>query len=276
MKWRTSLITTAFILSCTAIATTAVLLLWPTGMRQEAPHTEKEEQIGEMLLPKEDKAIGTMSLAKGVKLKFTKFTPVYPDTEAYVTESPITNAQYAVAVAEQKASPPELPDELYPDKGVTEASWRDIAWTNGAFPKGKESHVVLFVNHADAEAYCRWLEGKNSKYHFRLPKSMEKVEWREEKVQLNRRTSERDSAFPRPAEGPGAERIYGRFWAAPWTDELFDIDAAFHDDAEGKKLYLLSFPQSHRYARSGAGALPGSVKVVPTTFRVVAVKKKGE
>lgn len=274
MKRQTLLITIACLISCVAIAVTAVVLIRPIWMRQEVPEPDQDKPIVQMVLAK-DEASGEMLLAKGLKLKFTKFTPLYPAKEAYVTESPITNAQYAVAVRERRVSPPELPDELYPGKGLTEAPWREIAWTKGAFPEGKESHIVLFVSPADADAYCQWLEARDPKYLFRLPKSMETMEWSDRTVQLNRRTPERDSAFPRPAEGSGAERILGRFWAAPWTDELFDIDAAFHDDPEGKKLYLLSYAPSRRYARAGGGGL-GGVKVVPTTFRVVAVKKNAE
>lgn len=61
--------------------------------------------------------------------------------EYQIARVPVTNAQYALYVADAKVKPP--------------ADWR-----GGQPPAGKESHPVVNVSWHDALAYCRWLGTK--------------------------------------------------------------------------------------------------------------------
>ena len=222
-------------LGCAVIAAAATFLARNLRTGQEIPYPVPPT-LSRAAMP------DGITLAEGVELRFVEFAPVYPDRQVYVTESPITNAEYAVGIREKKISPPELPPELRPGGGTSGAAWAEIAWVDGTLPKGKENDVVLFVNDDDANAFCRWLEEKTPEYRFRLPRSLETQAWHDDVVQLNPRVMERDSAFSRPARGKGAERIHGRFWAAPWTRELIDLDAPpFIGDPEGKGAYLFYF-----------------------------------
>ena len=70
-----------------------------------------------------------------------------------IARVPVTNAQYALYVADQKVNPPQH-------------------WRGGRPPKGKEDHPVVYVSWHDAQAYCGWLSGKIGK-HVRLPTEAE-------------------------------------------------------------------------------------------------------
>jgi formylglycine-generating enzyme required for sulfatase activity len=61
--------------------------------------------------------------------------------EFQIARVPITNAQYALFVADAKVEPPG-------------------DWRGGRPPQGKENHPVVNVSWRDAQAYCRWLSGK--------------------------------------------------------------------------------------------------------------------
>jgi formylglycine-generating enzyme required for sulfatase activity len=61
--------------------------------------------------------------------------------EFQIARVPITNAQYALFVADAKAEPPK-------------------DWRGGKPPQGKENHPVVYVSWHDAQAYCQWLSGK--------------------------------------------------------------------------------------------------------------------
>jgi Sulfatase-modifying factor enzyme 1 len=215
-----------------------------------------------------DENLLRIPLAPAIDLRLVR---LYEEEAVYVTESPITNAQYAVAVAEDSVSAPQLPHELYPGEGVTRARWEEIAWSAGTYRKGQGPDAVLFVNHADADAYCRWLERKNHAYQFRLPSRMEQIKWSPQKAIPSKRLQDSDSAFRRPASGPGAIRIRERFWLAPWTHELVDVSSTGVED-EFKVSYLHRFAPSGRYRPILAGSI-GTARLVPTTFRVIAVKK---
>ena len=70
-----------------------------------------------------------------------------------IARVPVTNAQYALFVADQKIEPPKH-------------------WRSGQPPKGEENHPVVYVRWHDAQGYCRWLSGKLGK-HVRLPTEAE-------------------------------------------------------------------------------------------------------
>ena len=62
-------------------------------------------------------------------------------SEFQIARVPITNAQYALFVADAKVEPPE-------------------DWRGGKPPQGKENHPVVNVSWHDARAYCKWLSEK--------------------------------------------------------------------------------------------------------------------
>jgi len=61
--------------------------------------------------------------------------------EFQIARVPITNAQYALFVADRKTESPS-------------------DWRSGQPPKGKENHPVVNISWHDAQAYCRWLSEK--------------------------------------------------------------------------------------------------------------------
>ncbi|MDO5567018.1 MAG: formylglycine-generating enzyme family protein, partial [Planctomycetia bacterium] len=79
-----------------------------------------------------------------------------PIMSAYcLAKYPVTNSEYKKFLDEtNKFDPPQY-------------------WKNGTWPEGKEKHPVLDVSYDEAQAYCQWLESKNSKWHFRLPTEAE-------------------------------------------------------------------------------------------------------
>jgi toxoflavin biosynthesis protein ToxD len=102
---------------------------------------------------------------------------------------PVTNAQYALFVADQQVKPPD-------------------GWRGGQPPKGEENHPVVNVSWHDAQAYCRWLSGKIEK-QVRLPTE---AEW--EKAARG--------GLPSPSEGEGmGERVQAREY--PWGDEWSEL-----------------------------------------------------
>ncbi len=94
--------------------------------------------------------------------------------EFEITRTPITNAHYAVFLAET--------GHRAPDVGAREwASYRLIhpfertrrhAWTDGAVPDGRENHPVVLVSHDDAVAYAAWLSDRTG-HIWRLPSELE-------------------------------------------------------------------------------------------------------
>ena len=67
---------------------------------------------------------------------------------------PVTNAEYAEFCKATGHRPPRY-------------------WRNGKFPEGKAKHPVLEVSVDDADAYCRYMEKKHPRWHFRLPTEAE-------------------------------------------------------------------------------------------------------
>ncbi len=67
-----------------------------------------------------------------------------------IAQYPVTNTEYAQFVRETNHATPRY-------------------WKDGAFPKGKDKHPVVWVSYADAEAYCAWLGKKDASHVYRLP-----------------------------------------------------------------------------------------------------------
>ena len=67
---------------------------------------------------------------------------------------PVTNAEYSAFCKETGHRPPRY-------------------WRNGNFPEGKAKHPVLEVSVDDVNAYCRYMEKKYPRWHFRLPTEAE-------------------------------------------------------------------------------------------------------
>ncbi len=82
------------------------------------------------------------------------------ETGAYfITETPITNAQYAAFVAETGHRAPDVDAATWKSYrlGHPYARTRRYAWIDGRPPRGLERHPVVLVSHADARAYAEWL-----------------------------------------------------------------------------------------------------------------------
>ena len=76
------------------------------------------------------------------------------NSDYYLSAYKVTNAQYAVFVAETSHKAPSY-------------------WKNGTYPEGKADHPVLNVSYSDAAAYCEWLSTKYDSWTFRLPTEAE-------------------------------------------------------------------------------------------------------
>ena len=75
-------------------------------------------------------------------------------TTVYVKRTPVTNAEYAVFLADTGRTAPQN-------------------WTNGGYPAGEEKYPVNFVSYDDAAAYCAWLTEKDGVNTYRLPNESE-------------------------------------------------------------------------------------------------------
>ncbi len=221
-----------------------------------------------------------LSLARGLELVLL---PVKENDGPFASESPISNAQYAAAVADKAVAPPELPQHLGPASrkvnpdlpaSLNPAPWEEVAWSAGKYPQGQEGNAVLFVTLDEALSYCRWLEKRFPAYNFRLPTFLERLEMETGKSMPNERLAAGDSAFPRATTGPKAIRIKNRFWLAPWTEELYPFEAWGNDELDNafREMFAHRFGPSGRYVSMLGGSF-GHASVLPTTFRVVVVSK---
>ncbi|MCI0377788.1 MAG: hypothetical protein L0215_09290 [Gemmataceae bacterium] len=204
-------------------------------------------------------------MRKDIKLHFV---PIKGDDGPIVSESPIANIQYQVAIRYNAVPAPALPSDLEKTKCA------EVAWKNGTYPRGQANNVVLFVNMHEARAYCRWLENMFPAYDFRLPNSSEakdmELQWSNQGY--NGRKSD---SYPRPASGPNAHFRRERFWLAPFTLELVEEDeihAAMRKFAEKSGFPAEPLDPDRRFTRLLWGS-PFGPTVLPNTLRVVAVKK---
>ena len=76
------------------------------------------------------------------------------EKDYYLSAYKVTNAQYALFVAETGHRAPKY-------------------WTNGTYPEGKGDHPVLNISYSDAVSYCEWLSTKHEDWTFRLPTEAE-------------------------------------------------------------------------------------------------------
>ena len=72
----------------------------------------------------------------------------------YVKRTPVTNAEYAVYLAETGADAPQN-------------------WTDGEYPEGEDDFPVNYVSISDAQAYCAWLTECDGVNTYRLPNESE-------------------------------------------------------------------------------------------------------
>lgn len=76
------------------------------------------------------------------------------ERDYYLSAYKVTNAEYAVFVAETAHKTPQY-------------------WANGTYPAGKDDHPVLNISYSDAVSYCAWLSAKYADWTFRLPTEAE-------------------------------------------------------------------------------------------------------
>ncbi len=91
-----------------------------------------------------------------------------------ITVTAITNAQYAVFVAETGHRGPDVTPEVWQGYGLIHpySRTRRHAWSGNSVPAGRSAHPVVLVSHADARAYAKWLSQKTGKA-WRLPSELE-------------------------------------------------------------------------------------------------------
>ncbi len=75
-------------------------------------------------------------------------------TTVYVKRTQVTNAEYAVFLADTGRAAPQN-------------------WTDGTYPAGEENYPVNYVSYEDAAAYCAWLTEKDGTNTYRLPNESE-------------------------------------------------------------------------------------------------------
>jgi len=97
------------------------------------------------------------------------------ETGGYViTQTPITNRQYAAFVVATGHPAPDVDPETWAAYGLNHSydETRRFAWTGGRPPPGREDHPVVLVSYADALAYAEWLSGLTGQT-WRLPTEAE-------------------------------------------------------------------------------------------------------
>lgn len=79
-----------------------------------------------------------------------------------VTQTPITNAQYAAFVQSTAHPAPNVDEALWKSYGLIHpwSRTRKFAWIDGAYGSGRDQHPVVLVSFDDARAYARWLSGQ--------------------------------------------------------------------------------------------------------------------
>ena len=97
------------------------------------------------------------------------------ETAAYaISRNMITNAQYAAFVAATGHPVPDVDPQTWKGYRLIHPyeRTRRHAWSGSVPPDGRESHPVVLVSHADAEAYAAWVSGLTGRV-WRLPSELE-------------------------------------------------------------------------------------------------------
>lgn len=91
-----------------------------------------------------------------------------------IQETPVTNREYAVFLAETGHPPPSVTREVWDSYGLIHPFERaqPYIWTNPAAPPQRLNHPVVMVSHGDAVSYANWLSAKTGRV-WRLPSEAE-------------------------------------------------------------------------------------------------------
>ena len=133
-----------------------------------------------------------------------------------ITETPITNAQYAAFVEATGHRAPDVDAATWNGYGLVHPyeRTRRHAWADGKPPAGRKDHPVVLVSHGDAEAYAAWLSEVTGKT-WRLPSE---AEWE------------------KAARGPDGRRF-------PWGNFWNPLVLNSHDEGPFDTLPVGSFPK---------------------------------
>jgi hypothetical protein len=87
--------------------------------------------------------------------------------------TPVTNAEYYLAVLDKAVPPPVVPTDMelrIPNDGALPKEWRKaFTWQEGRFPRGHGEDAVAFVSMQEAVRYCKWRSQHSADYEFRIP-----------------------------------------------------------------------------------------------------------
>jgi len=91
-----------------------------------------------------------------------------------ITETPVTNRQYAAFIAATKHRVPYVDRKTWISYGLIHPyqSTARFAWKGHQPPAGREDHPVVLVSLADAQRYAEWLTRQTGQ-HWRLPSEPE-------------------------------------------------------------------------------------------------------
>ena len=112
------------------------------------------------------------------------------EKDYYLSAYKVTNAQYAVFLAETSHKAPKY-------------------WVNNTYPEGKADHPVLNISYSDAVKYCEWLSGKYEGWTFRLPTE---AEW--ENAAMGEYYGDSSVKYPGGKETPAYNAATGELTAA--------------------------------------------------------------
>ncbi|MBQ9008637.1 MAG: SUMF1/EgtB/PvdO family nonheme iron enzyme [Clostridia bacterium] len=182
--------------------------------KEQSKITEMEEIVAEMITERENRINQSMSRFTDPRLRPDSSVPrdgyvpvMGAAVNVYISQTPVTNREYAQFVAETGYSAPQN-------------------WVSGNYAEGQEDYPVVCVSLADAEAYCAWLSGKDSSSVCRLPSE---AEWElaaghmPKDADMNTGHSDGIAsvyAYSQTTAASGAIDMWGNVWE--WTDTSRD------------------------------------------------------